>query len=76
METAFAIKNGSEPQRRSIQYLIDCDHTNFGCGGGWMLDAYEFTKKNGLILEDDYKTKYQGKKEACKDKDLKDKPKI
>jgi len=45
MEAAYAIRhNISSIDRRSIQYLIDCDSVNYGCGGGWMLDAYEFTK--------------------------------
>jgi len=45
MEAAYAIKHNTSPTRYSVQHLIDCDHVNQGCGGGWMLDAYEFTKK-------------------------------
>lgn len=67
MESGFAIKRNSTPERLSVQYLIDCDTVNFGCGGGWMLDAYEFTKKNGIVKESDYNKKYLARKEACKD---------
>jgi KDEL-tailed cysteine endopeptidase len=73
MESGFAIKHDSTPERLSVQYLIDCDTVNFGCGGGWMLDAYDFTKKNGLIKEDEYKNRYTGRKEKCADpKDVKE----
>jgi len=52
MESAYAIRFNSTPERLSVQYLLDCDSVNGGCGGGWMLDAYEFTNKRGLIKED------------------------
>ena len=32
-----------------------------------MLDAYQFTKKKGLIKENEYGQVYQGRKEDCKD---------
>ena len=67
MEAAHAIKHETAPERLSVQYLLDCDTVNFGCGGGWMLDAYDFTKAHGLIKESDYKSKYAGRKEFCKD---------
>lgn len=40
--------------------MIDCDKDNFGCDGGWMLDAYTFTKKNGIAKDEDYQ-KYHAK---------------
>lgn len=58
MESAYAIKMKANPERMSVQYLIDCDPVNFGCGGGWMLDAYKFTQEHGLVREDDYPNKY------------------
>jgi C1A family cysteine protease len=67
IETAYAIKTNSTPEKLSVQYLIDCDTVNFGCGGGWMLDAYDFTKKHGIIKEDEYKSHYAGRKEKCSD---------
>jgi len=72
MESIHAIKNDTEPTKFSIQYLIDCDGTNFGCGGGWMLDSYTWIKKNGIILEKDYPRLYSKSKGSCAD--TKDKP--
>jgi len=46
--------------------LIDCDNVNQACGGGWMLDAYEFTKKQGIVHEDNYPDKYNGRKNSCR----------
>jgi hypothetical protein len=54
----LAIQGNTTPDRLSVQYLVDCDETNFGCGGGWMLDAYEFTRTQGLVKESDYPHKY------------------
>ena len=45
MEAGYAIKHNTTATRMSVQYLMDCDNVNQGCGGGWMLDAYDFTKK-------------------------------
>ena len=74
IEAAVAIKhNSTNPDRLSVQYLLDCDQVNYGCGGGWMLDAYDFTKKNGIVKESEYKSKYLGRKDSCHDpKDVTD----
>jgi len=32
-----------------------------------MLDAYEFTKKTGIIKEGDYPDRYNGRKNSCRD---------
>jgi len=45
--------------------LVDCDKVDIGCGGGWMMDAYEFTQKNGLVKEEDYPNKYQAREGKC-----------
>ncbi len=74
LESAIAIKKNTTLERFSVQYLIDCDETNFGCGGGWMLDAYEFTRTNGIVREDDYPSVYQSRKNKCQNVD--DKPKF
>ena len=37
---------------------MDCDDVNWACDGGWMLDGYAFTKKNGIIAWDDYPRSY------------------
>jgi len=38
---------------------------NDGCAGGWMVDAYDFTKVNGIIDWDDYSRTYNGRKNMC-----------
>lgn len=65
LESALAIKNNAAPQKLSVQYLVDCDTSNYGCGGGWMLDAYQYTRTNGLIKEEDYKYRYGARKNQC-----------
>lgn len=64
MESLISIKNNAEPDRLSVQYLVDCDNTNYGCGGGWMLDAYQFVHTHGLIKDGDYQ-KYNARKQGC-----------
>ena len=48
-----------------MQYLVDCDTINIGCGGGWMMDAFEFIKGNGLVREADYPYKYSAREYKC-----------
>lgn len=36
----------------SEQQLIDCDKTNFGCGGGWPYMAIDYLSKNGGLMND------------------------
>ena len=40
---------------------------NEACDGGWMLDAYEFTRDNGIIHWDDYVRSYNGRANRCKE---------
>jgi hypothetical protein len=61
----IAIRNDAAPIALSVQHLLDCDDVNFGCGGGWMLDAYEFSKNQGLIKEKDYPSLYRPAKGQC-----------
>jgi len=49
----------------SVQYLMDCDDIDWGCDGGWMLDAYNWTAQNGIVHWDDYPRGYVGKKKKC-----------
>jgi cathepsin H len=43
--------------------LIDCDKSNFGCGGGWPYNAIDWLAKNGGLMTDrDYplRSNYSG----------------
>ena len=68
LESLNAIHNKLEKvPRYSVQYLLDCDDINWGCDGGWMADAYDFTKVHGIIDWDAYPTGYRGRKNKCAD---------
>ena len=41
----------SDVQEYSVQHLMDCDKYNFKCDGGWMYEAYEYTKVHGIMLK-------------------------
>ena len=49
----------------SVQYLMDCDERNFACDGGWMLDAFEFTRQNGIVNWQDYSHDYLSRMAKC-----------
>lgn len=34
----------------SMQQLIDCDKSNFGCNGGWPYNAIDWLSKNGGMM--------------------------
>eukprot|EP00548_Thalassiothrix_antarctica_P013921 CAMPEP_0194180558 /NCGR_PEP_ID=MMETSP0154-20130528/16985_1 /TAXON_ID=1049557 /ORGANISM="Thalassiothrix antarctica, Strain L6-D1" /LENGTH=341 /DNA_ID=CAMNT_0038896275 /DNA_START=8 /DNA_END=1030 /DNA_ORIENTATION=+ len=54
LEGAKAIKTG-ELVALSEQNLLDCDHTDMGCNGGLMDNAFKFDEKSGgLCSEADY----------------------
>jgi C1A family cysteine protease len=38
----------------SEQQILDCDTADYGCQGGWMHKAMEYTAANGLETESDY----------------------
>jgi len=50
---------------------MDCDDVNWACEGGWMTDAWEFTRVNGIVRWDDYPSSYLGRKGACRAPDNK-----
>lgn len=59
LEGAMAVKTGNLVPL-SEQNLLDCDHTDMGCNGGLMDNAFKFDEKNGgLCSEEDYP--YQAK---------------
>jgi len=53
LESLYAIKT-SNLNSFSEQQLIDCDEENYGCGGGLIHKAFEYTAKNGLENQKDY----------------------
>lgn len=74
LESLRAIKENLDTvPRYSVQYLVDCDPVNVGCGGGWMMDAYDFTKDQGIVNETDYPFKYSAREHACQDTEDKEK---
>ena len=61
LESMQAIRFDMEkPNKFSVQYLLDCDvdEYNLGCEGGWMLNAFDFTRVNGIPHWDDYPSDY------------------
>ena len=61
-------KATGELVRLSEQQLVDCcrgdDYHCFGCEGGFMIPAFNYTNKYGICKEDDYK--YTARDETCK----------
>lgn len=47
----------------SVQQVIDCDHTSFGCHGGLYTNAFEYAIENPIMSAKDYP--YIGKPQAC-----------
>lgn len=39
----------------SVQQLLDCDSTNYGCAGGWMYEGFEYVSQRGLLKKNDYR---------------------
>ncbi len=67
MEALYSINYQSQkPAEFSVQYLLDCDTTNYGCDGGWMTDAYLWTIDNGIVSWNDYPSSYTMKSSKCK----------
>jgi len=63
MESLFAINNPTLPlPSYSVQYLLECDTTNYGCDGGWMADSYLWTIDHGIVATADYPRAYKASK--------------
>jgi len=64
VEGAYAITTG-QLVSLSEQQLVDCDKTNYGCSGGWPIDAMSWLiKNNGSDTESSYP--YTAKDGTCK----------
>lgn len=50
-----------------MQYLLDCDDTNYACDGGWMTDAYFWTIDHGIVEWNDYAREYKRTSYKCKE---------
>jgi len=48
----------------SEQQLVDCDPRSNGCGGGLMVNAYQYISTHGIETETDYP--YHARNQACK----------
>lgn len=48
-----------------MKQLVDCDNQNYGCAGGWVATAFEYTTKNGIMLASNYNAAYDGKQSEC-----------
>ncbi|KAK4347225.1 hypothetical protein RND71_033564 [Anisodus tanguticus] len=68
LEGAYKIATGQLVEL-SEQELLDCTTKSYGCGGGYMTDAFEFIIENGGIsTESDYP--YQRQQYTCRSQDL------
>lgn len=63
IEGAYAIKTG-KLYSFAPQYLVDCDHSDSGCSGGLMTNAFEYVMMNGVPREELYP--YKGVEGSCK----------
>jgi len=58
------IINGGARTKLSEQELLDCDHQERGCSGGYRPYAFKFVKQNGLVAQDLYN--YIAKQAQCR----------
>jgi C1A family cysteine protease len=49
----------------SIQQLLDCDKEQSGCKGGWMWQAFNYTKYHGIATRAGYKKEYLSRQDTC-----------
>lgn len=49
----------------SVQQLVDCNtEGQYGCRGGWMLEAFDYIHTNGILLKEDYR-EYSHSSKSC-----------
>ena len=53
LESAYKMKY-NQTIKLSEQFLVDCDHTNNGCDGGWPTSSFAFAKTNGINSSSNY----------------------
>jgi len=63
IESQYALKNGKLLDL-SEQELVDCDTIDYGCGGGWMDNAFKWFETSGVMTGKDYP--YRGVGGTCK----------
>lgn len=52
----------------SAQQMMDCDMKNYGCSGGWMASAFQYSMIDGVMSSKNYNNDahYEGKQGECK----------
>jgi len=65
LEGQFFLKNGIL-NSLSVQQLVDCSrkYANNGCNTGYMTNAFLYTRKEGILTEDEYP--YEAKDNQCR----------
>jgi C1A family cysteine protease len=63
VESAWALRTG-HLYNLSVQEVVDCDSSSFGCGGGYPMNAFSYIHSHGIALERSYN--YTGRPERCR----------
>lgn len=63
LEGQYFMKTG-ELIPLSEQFMIDCSKGNYGCSGGWTLNAYRFVRDSGMVTEESYP--YEAEDKSCR----------
>ena len=49
----------------SVQQLVDCNRNGqYGCGGGWMLEAFKYISNYGALKREDYRAFSKSQKDC------------
>lgn len=49
----------------SMKQILDCDNQNYGCSGGWVKNAFQYTSLDGIMLSSHYNVHYDAKQGEC-----------